>query len=201
MNYYIFGAGGHGKVVSEALRLSNLKCDGFIDVKSISEWDGLPVFRANILSGMLNQNITLHIAIGSGDVRERISKELNNYSFSSIYHPSAIVSDTAKIEEGNFLAAGAIVGPYAKLGKHSIVNHLAVVDHDCTIGDFCHISPHACLGGGVKIGKGVLVGAGAIILPGIVIGNNAIVGAGAIVTKNIQAGVTVVGNPALPLTS
>ena len=201
MNYYIFGAGGHGKVVSDALRLSNLKCDGFIDVKSLNEWDGLPVFGVDVLSSMLNQDITLHIAIGSGDVRERISKELNNYSFSSIYHPSSIVSGTAKIEEGNFLAAGAIVGPYAKVGKHSIINHFAVVDHDCTVGDFCHISPHACLGGGVKIGKGVLVGAGAIILPGIVIGNNAIIGAGAVVTKNIQEGVTVVGNPALPLTS
>ena len=201
MNYYIFGAGGHGKVVADALRLSNLKCDGFIDDKGIDEWDGLPVFGADILENILKKNIALHIAIGNGDVRERISKELDNYSFSSIYHPSAIVSDTAKIEEGNFLAAGAIVGPYAKLGKHCIVNHLAVVDHDCTVGDFCHISPHACLGGGAKIGKGVLVGSGSIILPGIVIGKNAIIGAGAIVTKNIQTGVTVAGNPAIPLIS
>ena len=44
--------------------------------------------------------------------------------------------------------------------------------------------------------KGASIGSGAIILCGVTIGENAIVGAGAVVTKDVQAGSTVVGNPA-----
>ena len=41
-----------------------------------------------------------------------------------------------------------------------------------------------------------MVGAGAVVMPRITVGANSVVGAGAIVTKNIPAGVTVMGNPA-----
>ena len=199
MIHYIYGAGGHGKVVLDTMRLSNLKCDGFIDDKSIREWVGIPVFKADLLKSEAHEQIFVHIAIGNNQLRDRISKDLDGLSFLSVIHPAAIVSETAEIGEGSLVTAGAIVGPDVSIGKHCIINHLAVVDHDCSVGDCCHIAPHVSLGGSAKVGKGVLIGAGAIILPGIVIGDNAIVGAGAIVTKNIQASVTVVGNPAQPL--
>ena len=48
----------------------------------------------------------------------------------------------------------------------------------------------------VTIGANVWIGGGAIVLPGITIGDDAIVGAGSIVTRDVPAGVTVVGNPA-----
>ncbi len=51
----------------------------------------------------------------------------------------------------------------------------------------------------VKIGCDVWIGGGAIILPGVSIADRAIIGAGSVVTKDVAAGVTVVGNPALPL--
>ncbi|TBR22377.1 MAG: sugar O-acetyltransferase, partial [Reyranella sp.] len=46
------------------------------------------------------------------------------------------------------------------------------------------------------IGADVWIGGGAIILPGVSIGDGAIVGAGAVVTRDVPAGVTIVGNPA-----
>jgi maltose O-acetyltransferase len=48
----------------------------------------------------------------------------------------------------------------------------------------------------VTIGANVWIGGGAIILPGVTIGDDAIVGAGSIVTRDVPAGITVVGNPA-----
>ena len=48
----------------------------------------------------------------------------------------------------------------------------------------------------VTIGANVWIGGGAIILPGVTIGDDAIVGAGSVVTRDVAAGVTVVGNPA-----
>jgi maltose O-acetyltransferase len=48
----------------------------------------------------------------------------------------------------------------------------------------------------IRIGDNVWIGAGAIILAGITIGDNSVVGAGAVVTRDIQANVLAVGNPA-----
>ena len=48
----------------------------------------------------------------------------------------------------------------------------------------------------VTIGADVWIGAGAIVLPGVSIGEGAIVGAGAVVTRDVAAGITVIGNPA-----
>ena len=42
----------------------------------------------------------------------------------------------------------------------------------------------------------VSIGANATILPGVRLGKGCVVGAGAVVTKDVQSGVTVVGNPA-----
>ena len=49
------------------------------------------------------------------------------------------------------------------------------------------------------VGNGASIGANATILPGISIGANAVIGAGSVVTKNVEPGVTVIGNPAIPL--
>jgi acetyltransferase-like isoleucine patch superfamily enzyme len=44
--------------------------------------------------------------------------------------------------------------------------------------------------------KGASIGSGSTILSNLVIGENALVGAGSVVTKDVPAGVIVVGNPA-----
>ena len=51
----------------------------------------------------------------------------------------------------------------------------------------------------IIVKRGASVGANATILPGVIIGEGALVGAGSVVTKNVAAGVTVVGNPARPM--
>ncbi|MDP3256279.1 sugar O-acetyltransferase [Bosea sp. (in: a-proteobacteria)] len=50
----------------------------------------------------------------------------------------------------------------------------------------------------ITIGANVWIGGGALILPGVTVGDDAIIGAGAVVTRDVQAGTTVVGNPARP---
>ena len=48
----------------------------------------------------------------------------------------------------------------------------------------------------ITIESGASIGGGATILPGLTIGAGAMVGAGSVVTRDVPAGVTVVGNPA-----
>ena len=41
-------------------------------------------------------------------------------------------------------------------------------------------------------------GSSAILLPGVTVGDGAVIGAGSVVTRDVEAGVTVMGNPARP---
>ncbi len=194
MRNYIYGAGGHGKVVLDAMQVAHTNCSGFVDDNAISKWFGLNVYRLADLGQ--DTETYLHLAIGNCKTREQLATSLIKAKFFSVTHPSAVIATTANISLGTFLAAQSVIGPSVQVGRHCIINHAAVVDHDCMVGDFTHIAPQSSLGGGVKIGKGVLIGAGAVILPGITIGDYAVVGAGAVATKNIASGATVIGNPA-----
>jgi maltose O-acetyltransferase len=53
-------------------------------------------------------------------------------------------------------------------------------------------------GRAVRIGSDVWIGGGTIILPGVTIGDGAVIGAGSVVTRDVEAGQTVMGNPARP---
>ena|SRR5438105_4742968 len=48
----------------------------------------------------------------------------------------------------------------------------------------------------IEIGRDVWIGGGAVILPGVTVGDGAVIGAGSVVTRDVPAGVTVMGNPA-----
>jgi len=194
MQNYIYGAGGHGKVVLDAMQVAHIDCAGFADDAEVSTWMNLGVYKPSTLN--LEAEIYLHLAIGNCRTREAIATSLRLAKFFNLSHPSAVIAKTAEIGSGTFVAALSIIAPDAQIGKHCIINHAAVVDHDCIVGDFTHIAPQSSLGGGVKVGKGVLIGAGAVILPGVSINDYAVIGAGALVTKDVAAAMTVIGNPA-----
>lgn len=197
MKNYIYGAGGHGKVVLDAMLAGNLSCEAFIDDNDLLDWMGYSVIKINNLN--VKSGTLIHIAIGCCKTRESLASSLDSFEFLTVKHPSATVSPMAEVDNGSFLAANSILAPDSTIGKHCIINHHALVDHDCLIGDYSHIAPHAVISGGVKIGKGVLIGAGAIILPGLKLDDYCIIGAGSVITKDVSSLITVVGNPARPI--
>lgn len=198
---YLIGAGGHAKVVLDALLSSDALAydvrvrDGAQQLQG-QRLLGYPIEVPAVAEEM--QGRPFHLAIGSGQARRRLFAALLDIKALplSIVHPASSVSRFARIGDGSFLAAHSVVAAAASLGHSVIINHGAVVDHDCVVGDFSHIAPNAALSGGVVVGAGVLVGAGAKVLPGLSIGDGAVVGAGAVVTANINAGETWVGVPA-----
>lgn len=198
---FLIGAGGHGKVVLDAMLLNDFPNQN-IRVKDGSErlrdsiFFGYPV-QVPVVSNDISDQL-FHLAIGNSKVRENLFGQLNKLNAVpfTVLHPTASISQFSKIDKGAFVAANSVVAANASIGLCSIVNHGAIVDHDCIVGQFSHIAPNATLAGGVTVGSHVLIGAGANILPGVTIGDNAIIGAGAVVTTNIGPGETRIGIPA-----
>lgn len=197
---FLIGAGGHAKVVLDALLLNDAPLSQISirdDRESLSHSSLLgcpinfPAFSIEIADAFF------HLSIGHAEVRRRMWDQFVRAGARAltIRHPLSAVSEFATVGDGSFLAAGAIVAPSSTIGCSVIVNHGAVVDHDCFVDSFSHIAPNATLGGGVKIGAGVLVGAGATILPGIEVAERAVIGAGTVVTKNVGVGEVLVGVP------
>jgi sugar O-acyltransferase (sialic acid O-acetyltransferase NeuD family) len=197
----LIGAGGHGKVVLDALITIEKRTDGICifdeSIKRIGQKIlNLTVHRFDPDMDFAGQRF--HVCIGDNNARERLFDKLKGGGGLpvTVIHPIATIALGAAIGEATLVAAGAIVAPFAVVGKGAILNHGAVVDHDCHVGNFCHVGPGATLAGNVYLGERVLIGAGANILPGINIGDDSTIGAGAVVRTDVPAGTTYVGVPA-----
>lgn len=197
----VVGAGGHAKVVVDALLCLDFDSGSLCLVDDDPERWGSSVLGLTV-HGPLKVATAVasvyHVAIGHNVARERAARSCLEAGLlaRTIVHPRASLAASSRIDDGCFIAAHSVVGPAARLGAHCIVNHAAVVDHDNIIGSCSHIAPHATLGGGVSIGNRTLIGAGATVRPGVSIGDDCIVGAGAVVLRNVPSGTTVVGVPA-----
>ena len=200
----VFGAGGHARVVIDALEQCGIGIAGVYDdnpsLQGQSCVGHLVVGqRAELLSRP--DNLPAVVAIAKNQLRWEVVRDLGAAAlrFRGFKYPTAVVSPHAKISETAQLLAGAIVNPGASIGEHVVLNTGCIVEHDTRVGAFAHVGPRAVLGGAVEVGEGALVGTGATVLPFIRIGAWATVGAGAVVVRNVPDRATVVGVPASTL--
>ena len=220
MNVAIMGAGGHAKVVYDAiLSAEQHEVIGFVDdnVDLIgTKLYGLPIVGniADLDSPALldpeNRGVEGYIiAIGNNTVRQEkvafysqspLTKGVRGLSHGyvpiTVIHPRAVIAETAQIGEGTVVFANVVVNPEARIGRHVILYTACTIDHECDIADYAYISPGCNVGGQVKIETGAFLGIGAVVLPRITVGAWSIIGAGAVVTKDIPSHVTAVGVPA-----
>lgn len=201
----IVGAGGHGRVVADAARLSGqweriaFIDDRYPELVSAGVWSVIGTVAE--LDNLVSAWGKIVIAIGDNAIRIEILERTKSYGFDivSIIHPSVQMAKDVLIGDGSVVFANAVINTGSELGIACIVNTAATVDHDNRIGDCVHISPGVNLGGNVDIGIRSWVGIGASVIHGCAIGRDVIVGAGAVVTEDIGDGLTVVGVPAREL--
>jgi acetyltransferase EpsM len=193
----IVGAGGHGKVVADALRLGGqFEIAAFADEQA-TQRDGDLYLGARVLAGsdalMRARELGLGWAIiAFGDCAARLGcmerLRAHGFEIGSAVHPRAVVADDVAIGAGTVVLAGAVVNVDARLGDAVIVNVGAIVDHDCVLADGVHVEPGAALGGNVRVGRATTIGAGATVVKGVRIGDHAHVGAGATITNDVGDG-------------
>jgi sugar O-acyltransferase (sialic acid O-acetyltransferase NeuD family) len=195
---YLYGAGGHSKVITDILNSLGITVIGmFDDNPPEAKFRGMEVNNGIKLlgEGFPQLDAPLIICVGNNARRAEIAS-LINANYGTAIHNTAIISTKATIGAGTVILHGAIVQAGAKIGTHVLINTAASVDHDNVIGDYAHISPHATLCGHVEVGEGTHVGAGAVVIPSIQIGKWCTIGAGAVVIRDIPDFSTAVGNPA-----
>lgn len=201
----IVGAGGHAKVLLDALLCSERKVIGLTDFDK-QKWEslvnGVPVLGGDevVFSYSIDEIELVNGmgSVGSMDKRKNIYEYFKSkaYLFSNVIHPSAIVSSNAVLANGVQLLPGCIVNTGAFIGDNSIVNTRASIDHDVSIGSHVHIAPGVTISGGVTIGDCTHIGTGATVIQGVHIGSNVLIGAGTVVVKDIPDNCKAYGVPA-----
>ena len=198
----IIGNGGHARVLVDILLLQKREIIGY----TAPNEENNP-YSITYLGGdeeILKydpQEIELVNALGSvSDTKLRANIfnifKSKGYKFSTIIHPSAIISDTVILGEGVQIMAGVVIQPFVNIADNTIVNTSTCIDHDCFIDKHCHIAPGCVLSGGIKIGESTHIGTGAKIIQNISIGKNVLVGAGSLVLRDIGDNKKVYGSPA-----
>lgn len=204
----LVGAGGHGRVVAEIIRLTGrFDLVGAIDPDpKAATTAGLKWLGDDTALEKLRHAGLARAAVGVGSIgdtraRAGLRRRLQALGFElpTLVHPTAVVSRTASFGDGCQVMAGALVNPGTRAGAGVVVNTGAIVEHDCRLADDSFVGPGAALGGDVRLAEGAFVGIGATVLQGVGLGARALAGAGAVVVRNVPAGVTVVGVPAAPL--
>lgn len=193
--FFIYGDGGHGKVVRDIVYDSPIQ--GTVLFGFVSDDPKNP---NTILPIQIPKRAKVIIALGDNKTREsahlKLKKMEKDLIFPTVSHPFSYKALTANIKEGNVICAGSVIGADASIGSFCIINTGATIDHDCEIGNFVHIAPGVNLCGYVRVGDRTLVGVGSSVRPEVRIGLDCIIGAGSVVVSDIPDRSVAYGNPA-----
>jgi sugar O-acyltransferase (sialic acid O-acetyltransferase NeuD family) len=169
----IIGAGGHGRSLAEAARMTGLyELAGFADdgIALPARVMGMPVLGPSTdLARYRDLADAAIVAIGNNRAREAVHALLHSAGFTlaTVIHPGSLVSPSAALGPGCAIMAGAIVGTEATLGEGVIVNCGAVADHHCRVEDFGHLGVNASMAGGSILGRGAWMQAGSTMGYGV----------------------------------
>ncbi len=203
-NLWIWGTGGHARVVADAVRSSDeFTIVGYINnVYEEQSFDGRPVVSDLRDAAVQDANGPAFFILAFGDIAGRRRAIMQSHESSlrpaTVVHCAASVLSGARLGDGCFVAAHAVVGVDVVVGNHAIINTAASADHDCRIAENVHLAPGVRLAGSVHVAQDTLVGIGACVCPRVSVGAECIVGAGSVVLHDVPDRTAVFGIPAEP---
>ena len=200
--FVVYAAGGHARVVADALLASGREVLGFVDDDARrhgAEVLGLPVLSpAGFQELHRERPFYVALGIGDNDARRTVYERCltSRLLVATVIHPAAVIARSARVGAGTVVLAGAVLNAEASTREGCIINTGAIVEHDVEVGAFAHVSPGATLAGGSKLGASSHLGANAVVIDDIVVGERTVVGAGAVVSRSLGDDVIAYGVPA-----
>jgi sugar O-acyltransferase (sialic acid O-acetyltransferase NeuD family) len=181
--YILIGAGGHAKVVADAIASEGKTITHYVDPNPAPWLDALGAMH--ITESDLSRIIEgAELVLGLGGITpESLARrtalmakyEEMGASFPPIIDESATLGSDIAVEDGAHILAGTIINAGARIGAGAIINTAAVIEHDAIIETGAHIAPRAVVLGAASIGAHAFVGAGAVVVQGRSVAKNAFV--------------------------
>lgn len=211
--YAVYGASGFGREVMCIARGQLLRKGGtveqlvFIDDNPQSDFvNGHKVLTYDKFMDIDTSRRYAAIAIADSLIRQKLTERIlsDNIKLWDISASNTVLMDDVEVGSGSILSPFVTITTNIKIGICFHANIYSYVAHDCQIGNYVTFAPGVKCNGNVIIEDHAYLATGAIVRQGrpgkpIIIGRGAIVGMGAVVTKNVPAGITVIGIPAVPL--
>ena len=117
------------------------KFEHIYNVIGDTETSSLPnvIHDCDIDKFIVENDIAFIIGFTNQKLRRLFNDKLSQCTPVSIVHPTAVVSPSANIGVGTYVAATAVVSSNAVIGNGCIINIGASIGHDAIIGDNCII--------------------------------------------------------------
>ncbi len=203
----IYGTGGFGREIMDALTFQNQKTKqyeivGFIDDndKCIgTQINGYPVLGTGEFLLASRKPISVLVCIGTPTVRKGIIERLCKNPM--IEYPNFIANgvqfnlELVQLGKGNIIASRCDLTVNIAISNFNIINLQCTVGHDCIMEDYVTLAPGCRISGNVTIEEGCDIGTGTCIRQGLTIGTQTVVGMGSVVVKDIPSHVMAYGNP------
>lgn len=198
----IVGAGVFGRQALEiALAQQKYSVIGFYDdFNSDKTFEELPIFGKidQLQVDFLNDKFDfVFYGIGYNHLsfKQSLIHKFPAIPMATIVHPSVIIENSAKIEDGVLIYPRSYIGPRVHLHKGVVVNVYSYLPHDNVVGEASFLSGGLNIGGKVNIGERSFIGIGTTTSDSLSICDDVFVGAGSLVLKSIEEPGTYVGSP------
>ena len=203
----IIGASGFGSEAAwVAQRMRGFQVRGFCDdaqAKWGQSFQGWPVLGSieAAAASKTEEPIWFHCGVGDNRTRRALVERAGRagWQAATLVDPSALLSPDAVLGPGCYVGAGSIVSVNAVLGAHVLINQQCTIGHDSHLADYTQVCPGGRISGNVRLEEGAFVASNAVIAPGRCVAAWATVGATSFASRDVKAGVTVLGVPARPL--
>jgi sugar O-acyltransferase (sialic acid O-acetyltransferase NeuD family) len=206
-NIIVVGAGGFGREVYQWSKVSfspeEYQIKGFLDDnENALDQKGIDL---PILGGIIKHskeyqiqvNDRFIIGIGDLSIKKTLIRALEQRGarFISLIHPTAVVSETAKLGRGVVICPFATISDHVTLDDYAMVNFYASCGHDSRVGKYSILSPYATLNGHAIIENEVFMATHSTVTINCRIGARTKINANSVAMKSCPEGSFIYGVP------